>query len=204
MSHFWNNVYKTKPLQAVSWYSEKLPVSFNLIRTLCPSQEAHIIDVGAGRSLLVDQLLDEHYENITLLDISDEAIQQTKQRLENRASKITALIGDITNYSFGFQKKFDLWHDRAVFHFLTTSDSRQSYKSALREALNPGACFIIATFGPDGPVKCSNCETVRYSDASMSAEFGDDFKMLGNMLVDHATPFKTKQQFIYCWFRYQP
>lgn len=203
MTHFWNNIYKTKALEAVSWYSAKLPVSFGLIKTLCPSHEAHIIDVGAGRSILVDQLLDEHYENITLFDISDEAIQQTKQRLENRANKITALIGDITNYSFGSQK-FDLWHDRAVFHFLTTPDSRQSYKSVLRETLNPGACFIIATFGPKGPVKCSNRDTVRYSDASMSDEFGVDFKMLGSTLVDHDTPFKTKQQFIYCWFRYQP
>ena len=203
MSNFWNNVYKTKPLEIVSWYSATLPVSFDLIRTLCPSHEAHIIDVGAGRSMLVDQLLDEHYENITLFDISDEAIQQTKQRLENRASKITALIGDITDYSFG-SSKFDLWHDRAVFHFLTTLNDRHLYKSVLREALNPGASFIIATFGPDGPVTCSNCETVRYSDASMSDEFGDDFKMLGSMLVDHDTPFKTKQQFIYCWFRYQP
>jgi SAM-dependent methyltransferase len=159
--------------------------------------------VGAGRSILVDQLLDEHYENITLFDIADEAIQQTKQRLENRASKIKALIGDITNYSFGSQK-FDLWHDRAVFHFLTTPDERHLYKLALREALKPDACFIIATFGPDGPLRCSNCETVRYSDASLSNEFGDDFKMLGSMPVDHETPFKTKQQFIYCWFRYQP
>ena len=203
MAHFWNNVYKTKALEAVSWYSAKLPVSLGLMRTLCPLHKAHIIDVGARRSTLVDQLLDEQYENVTLFDISNEAIQQTKQRLENKASKITALIGDITNYSFG-SHKFDLWHDRAVFHFLTTLDGRQSYKSALCEALKPGACFIIATFGPNGPIKCSNCDTVRYSDASLSDEFGDDFKILGSTLVDHDTPFKTKQQFIYCWFRYQP
>lgn len=196
----WENVYRTKDFDAVSWYAPHLAESLRLIRQLAPDKTAAIVDIGAGESTLVDDLLHHHYLDLSVLDISVTAIDFSKQRLGAQAEQVGWHVGDITQYHFG-SKKFDLWHDRAVFHFLTDPAARHAYIELVRRSVKPGGYVLMATFGPNGPLKCSGLEVVRYDAQSLHNEFGEGFSLQGDELTMHHTPMGTDQQFLYCWCR---
>ena len=196
----WENVYRNKNFDAVSWYAPHLGESLRLIEQLCPDKTAAIVDVGGGESTLVDDLLHRHCLDLSVLDISAAAIDFTKRRLGAKAQQVNWHVGDITRYNFG-DKKFDLWHDRAVFHFLTDPAARQAYVDLVRGSVKPGGYVLMATFGPNGPLQCSGLDVVRYDDAKLHHEFGEGFQLMGSELNDHHTPMDTDQQFLYCWCR---
>lgn len=199
-SDHWENVYRNKQFDAVSWYAPHLAESLILIDQLCPDKTAAIIDIGGGESTLVDDLLHRHYLDVSVLDISSSAIDFTKERLGQAAAQVHWHVGDITQYNFG-NKQFDLWHDRAVFHFLTDPVARNSYIELVRRAVKPGGYVLMATFGPDGPIKCSGLDVVRYDDQKLHHAFGQSFTLMGSELTDHSTPTGSRQQFLYCWCR---
>jgi SAM-dependent methyltransferase len=199
-SEHWEDVYRNKRFDAVSWYAPHLGESLRLIEHLCPEKTAAIADIGGGESTLVDDLLQRHYQDLSVLDISATAIDFTKKRLGAKAQQVSWHVGDITEYDFG-SKRFDLWHDRAVFHFLTDSAARRRYVELVRRAVKPGGYVLMATFGPNGPLKCSGLEVVRYDAQSLHNEFGAGFSLQGDELAIHHTPMETDQQFLYCWCR---
>ena len=199
-SDFWNNVYKSKNFDAVSWYADRLDTSLELIEKHCLKKENSIIDIGSGRSSLVDDLCNLGYNNLTLLDISEEAISQTLNRLGELPVSIKTVIGNISKITTQ-ENLYDLWHDRAVFHFLTEKSQRNKYIQNLKRSLKKNGIAIIATFGPDGPDKCSGLNTMKYDKTELHAQLGDDFQILGSKIDYHQTPFNTSQQFIYCWFK---
>lgn len=199
-SEHWEDVYRNKRFDAVSWYAPHLGESLRLIEQLCPDKRAAMVDIGAGESTLVDDLLRRLYLDVSVMDISATAIDFTKQRLGAKAKQVSWHIGDITQYDFG-AKKFDLWHDRAVFHFLTDPAARHRYVQLVRQAVKPGGYVLMATFGPNGPLKCSGLDVVRYDDQSLHREFGEGFSLQGSELALHHTPMGTDQQFLYCWCR---
>jgi SAM-dependent methyltransferase len=196
----WENVYRTKDFDAVSWYAPHLGESLRLIRQLAPDKTAAVVDIGAGESTLVDDLLHHHYLDLSVIDISVTAIDFSKQHLGALAEQVGWHVGDITQYDFG-SKKFDLWHDRAVFHFLTDPAARQAYIELVRRSVKPGGYVLMATFGPNGPLKCSGLDVVRYDAQSLHNEFGEGFSLQGDELTMHHTPMGTDQQFLYCWCR---
>ncbi|MBI3602809.1 MAG: class I SAM-dependent methyltransferase [Candidatus Omnitrophica bacterium] len=196
----WENIYKTKSSKDVSWYTPHLEESFRMIRDLGLSKDAEIIDVGGGASTLPDDLLTEGYKNITVLDISSEAIKVSKDRLGNKANLIHWLEADATIVSLE-PNHYDLWHDRAVFHFLTKPEDRQKYVNNLGKALKPGGYALIATFGPNGPLKCSGLGIVRYSAENLRQGLGETFELEKHFTEIHKTPFDTTQEFLYCLFR---
>ena len=200
---FWDNIYKSKKIDAVSWYADRLDVSLALIKENCLKKENAIIDIGSGRSTLVDDLCALGYQNLTLLDISQEAINQTLQRLGKLQNIISTICFDISTIS-DQENLYDLWHDRAVFHFLTEASQRKVYIQNLKRSLKKDGVAIIATFGLNGPDKCSGLTTIKYDEQSLQAELGNDFQILGSMIDYHQTPFETSQQFIYCWFKISP
>jgi len=162
-----------------------------------------IIDVGAGASTLVDHLLEMNYQNITLLDLSAEALQVAQSRLGERSGTLTWLEGDVTTVSLP-EHHYSGWHDRAVFHFLTDADARQRYIEQVSRSVRPGGHVIVATFALDGPEKCSGLDVVRYDAVSLHGEFGEQFKLVWNTNETHHTPWGTEQQFVYCYCRTQP
>ena len=149
---------------------------------------------------MVDDLLQQHYLDVSVLDISRTAIDFTCQRLGQQAQQVNWHVGDITQYDFG-EKRFDLWHDRAVFHFLTEPVDRQAYVDLVKRSVKPGGHVLMVTFGPDGPLKCSGLDVVRYDDQTLHHEFGAGFQLMGSELSEHSTPMGTRQQFLYCWCR---
>ena len=199
-SDHWDHIYRSKPFDAVSWYTPHLSESLRLIEQLCPDKTAAIVDIGGGESTLVDDLLRRGYLDLSVLDISEAAIDFTKKRLSDKAKQVGWHVGDITRYDFG-PKKFDLWHDRAVFHFLTDEASRRAYVDLVRQAVEPRGYVLMATFGPSGPLNCSGLDVVRYDDQRLHHEFGEGFCMMGSEISDHHTPMGTDQQFLYCWCR---
>lgn len=192
----WEKVYKKKTSNELSWYQDCPEVSLRLITSTRLGAECNIIDVGGGTSKLADFLLQQGYKNLTVLDISGSSIKKSRLRLGNKASKIKWIEADITN--FNLEEKYDIWHDRAVFHFLTDSQDRKKYISALRRALKPDGHVIIATFSLSGPQKCSGLKIVRYSPESLHDELGNNFQMIEALDEVHLTPTKVKQNFIYC------
>ncbi len=197
-SDHWENVYRNKQFDAVSWYAPHLSESLRLIQELCPDSTASVIDIGGGESTLVDDLLRSNYLDVSVLDISATAIDFTRQRLGSKAQDVSWHVGDITQHDFG-SKQFDLWHDRAVFHFLTEPAARSAYVELVRRSVKPGGHVLMATFGPDGPLQCSGLDVVRYDDKSLHQEFGNGFSLMGSELTNHDTPMGTNQQFLYCW-----
>jgi len=196
----WENVYRSKNFDLVSWYAPHLGESLRLIGQLTPDKTAAIVDIGGGESTLVDDLLHCNYLDVSVLDISATAVEFTRQRLGAKAKDVSWHVGNVTQYDFG-SKLFDLWHDRAVFHFLTEPSARRAYVELVRRSVKPGGHVLMATFGPDGPLKCSDLDVVRYDDQSLHHEFGEGFQMLGSKLTEHNTPMGIRQQFLYCWCR---
>lgn len=196
----WEHIYQTKAPDQVSWYSPHLNASLDLIERASVSREAAVIDIGGGESTLVDDLLGRGYRDITILDISQTAIDANRERLGRGAESVHWLAADITKVALK-PSSFDVWHDRAVFHFLTTPDDRAAYVRRVAQALKPGGHVIIGTFGPEGPVRCSGLDVVRYDATSLHDEFGKRFRMVESLKQLHQTPFGTTQQFLYCYCR---
>ncbi|HXM94831.1 MAG TPA: class I SAM-dependent methyltransferase [Candidatus Dormibacteraeota bacterium] len=196
----WQKVYATKAPGAVSWYREHLETSLALIGRAAGEPSASIIDVGGGESTLVDDLLARGYENITVLDISKTAIDVTKQRLGLAAEQVRWLVADITKAHLE-SGAYDVWHDRAVFHFLTKMEERQAYVLQVGHAVKPGGHVIVSTFGPKGPTKCSGLDVARYDAESLHEQFGVRFRLVDSSKELHQTPFGTIQQFLYCYCR---
>jgi SAM-dependent methyltransferase len=199
----WERVYSTKATDAVSWFQAHAYRSLRLIEATGVSKEAPIIDVGGGASTLVDDLLARQYRNVTVLDLSAAALDSAKARLGARAGSVTWLQGDITQTGLPVHA-YDLWHDRAVLHFLTAAEDRQAYVKTATDSLKPGGHAIIATFAEDGPLRCSGLPVMRYSAADLHAEFAEAFTLVSHERELHRTPFGTTQQFTYCWLRKRP
>ena len=196
----WEKVYTTKEADNVSWFQAHAELSMRLIRESCPRRDAAIIDVGGGASTLVDERLDDGYPNVTVLDLSSAALAESRRRLGVRGETVRWMEADITCAEFE-PHSFDLWHDRAVFHFLTTKKDRIAYVRQVLQAVKPGGHVIMATFGSDGPTQCSGLPVMRYAPDELHAEFGDAFTLLAHEEQLHHTPFGTDQQFVYCMCR---
>ena len=196
----WETVYRTKAPDAVSWYRPHLDTSLALIERAAPDRGAAVVDVGGGASTLVDDLLARGYRDLSVLDISAAALNVAHERLGEAADKVTWLAGDLLDAPLP-RARYDLWHDRAVFHFLTEAEQRAHYLRQLTHALKPGGHAVLATFGPQGPVKCSGLDTVRYDAEGLVRVLGDGFTLVDSTLEFHATPFGTIQPFLYALFR---
>jgi 2-polyprenyl-3-methyl-5-hydroxy-6-metoxy-1,4-benzoquinol methylase len=196
----WDKIYAEKAPNAVSWYRPHLETSLALIEQTACGRFASVIDVGGGQSTLVDDLLAGGYENITVLDISQSAIDANRKRLGKAAERVHWLVADIIKVELE-SSAYDVWHDRAVFHFLTAAADRIAYVRQVAHAVKRGGHVIISTFGPQGPTKCSGLEVVRYDAESLHREFGVHFRMLGSSTQLHRTPIGIIQQFLYCYCR---
>jgi SAM-dependent methyltransferase len=194
----WEHIYSDKKSTEVSWYQLSPEISLSLIEDLALAPSANIIDVGGGASTLVDFLLMAGYQNISVLDIAHSAIEQTRDRLQQLADRVEWLEKDVT--AFEADIRYDLWHDRAVFHFLTDAEDREKYVESVYRALRSGGHAIIATFNLDGPEKCSGLDIVRYSSETLSDVLGDRFKLLETRAEEHMTPSGASQHFVYCHF----
>jgi len=199
----WEGIYATKVTEKVSWFQEHAELSVRLIRNTGLNKDAAIIDVGGGASKLVDELVAKSYSDLTVLDLSSSALAVTKQRLGKNAEAIHWIVGDITCTALP-SHRFDIWHDRAVFHFLSDPADRQSYVAQVTHSLRPGGHVLIATFGQDGPEKCSGLPVVRYTPETLHAELGDNFMLRGHEDEAHITPSGSVQQFVYCYFQKRP
>jgi 2-polyprenyl-3-methyl-5-hydroxy-6-metoxy-1,4-benzoquinol methylase len=196
----WEEIYREKAPDAVSWYRPHLETSLALIEKAAPERGVSIIDVGGGESTLVDDLLARGYQNITVLDVSQTAIHVTQKRLGAASEGVQWVTADIVNGELA-PNTYDVWHDRAVFHFLTALDQRVAYVRQVARAVKPGGHVLVSTFGPEGPTKCSGLEVVRYEAESLHAEFGVRFRLLDSIKELHNTPFGAAQQFLYCLCR---
>lgn len=194
----WEVVYTRKKTTEVSWYQSHPEHSLALIETTGCGSQARIIDVGGGASTLVDHLISAGYRNVTVLDIAQGAIAQAKARLGEQASRVTWQEGDITGFAPTGQ--FDIWHDRAVFHFLTDEEDRASYLAVLNKALKPEGQAIIATFAENGPAQCSGLSVVCYTPETLSHVLGPAYRLIETRTEDHHTPHGGVQQFVYCRF----
>ena len=196
----WEKIYTTKAPNQVSWYRPHLETSLALIERAAGDPSVSIIDVGGGESTLVDDLLARGFQNITVLDVSESAIEATKKRLGQVANAIHWIAADITQVELE-PRTYDVWHDRAVFHFLTDPKQRAAYVRQVMLSVRPGGHVIVSTFGPKGPTKCSGLDVVRYDADSLHDEFGSRFRLVDSSKELHETPFGTTQQFLYCYCR---
>lgn len=198
----WDGVYARRALDAVSWYEAEPRKSLELIRASGVGRGAAIIDVGGGASFLVDELLSQGYSDLTVLDISSEVLSKLRDRLGPKAEHVTLLQADVTELRP--TRRYALWHDRAVFHFLVDQDDRARYLDVLKQALAVGGHLIIATFGPEGPERCSGLPVQRYSAESLVQTLGAEFTLVESFIDVHRTPAGSPQQFLFCHFRYAP
>lgn len=196
----WERIYSAKAEDEVSWFQEHATLSLKLIQDSETSKSASIIDVGGGASTLVDDLLRSGYASITVLDLSGAALAKVKARLGDQASRVSWVEANVTDANFPMHS-YDVWHDRAVFHFLNTTEERYAYVQAMLHAVKPGGLVIVATFAEDGPTHCSGLPVQRYSVKELHAEFGESFLLLGYEKELHHTPGGKEQKFVYCFFR---
>lgn len=196
----WEHVYSTKSSNDVSWFQEHAERSLQLIRGTDVPLDASIIDIGGGASTLVDDLLKIGYSSLSVLDLSAAALATAQKRVGARASAVQWIEANITSVELPIHS-YDVWHDRAVFHFLTTPEERHAYVNAVLRAVKPGGHVIVATFAEDGPTKCSGLPVMRYSANELHAEFGSPFTLLQHEKEEHHTPFGTVQKFVYCYCR---
>lgn len=192
----WETVYETKTPDQVSWTQKVPQTSLDFIHSFGEHKSVAIIDVGGGDSHLVDCLLDEGYSNISVLDISEKALERAKSRLGERASLVNWIVSDIT--TFNPDQQYDIWHDRAVFHFLTDPADIASYVYTVEQSVSKN--MIIGTFSKDGPLRCSALDVTQYSTTSLSEVFQDNFDPVSCLNEDHTTPFDTSQNFTFCSF----
>lgn len=196
----WERVYASKPATAVSWFQPHADLSLRLIADTGVPASASIIDVGGGASTLVDDLLARGYTALTVLDLSAGALNAARARLGSAADAVRWIEGDITSIALPFHE-WDVWHDRAVFHFLTDAAQRRAYVDAVLRAVKPGGHVIVSTFAEDGPLQCSGLPVMRYSAGQLHAEFGAPFALLRHEREEHQTPSGATQRFVYCYCR---
>ncbi len=196
----WRKVFETRASSEVSWYQPHLATSLELIAKTGVTPDNRIIDVGGGDSTLVDDLIQRGFTNLTVLDIASSAMDRARQRLGDAGSRIEWKEGDIARTSLP-EHQYDLWHDRAVFHFLVDEGARREYVSRASNAIKPGGHLIIATFASDGPERCSGLPTMRYSPEALAREFRQEFTLVESRNETHKTPAGKEQKFVYCWFR---
>jgi ubiquinone/menaquinone biosynthesis C-methylase UbiE len=196
----WEKVYTTKATDAVSWFQPHASLSIDLIQATGISRDACIIDVGGGASTLVDDLLVNGFDNLAVLDLSAAALTAARKRLGSLASKVQWIEADITKANLP-ANRHDVWHDRAVFHFLTSPEERAAYVKAVFHSVRPGGHVIVAAFAEDGPNQCSGLPVMRYRADDLHAEFGESFSLLRQEKEAHHTPSGTVQQFVYCYCR---
>jgi len=204
MGHFdrkkhWETIYQTKELKDVSWFQPTPETSLSFLKQFNIPTTAKIIDIGGGDSFLVDNLLDLGYQDITVLDISAMAIDKAKQRLGDRAGKVKWIVADAA--TFRPTEKYDFWHDRAAFHFLTQEQEIESYLDTVQKSIQPTGVLIIGTFSEQGPKKCSGIEIKQYSETTMTDRLTKFFEKIRCITVDHKTPSDKIQNFIFCSFR---
>jgi SAM-dependent methyltransferase len=196
----WSNVYQHKTVTEVSWYQAHPQVSLDLIAATGLGPDARLLDVGAGASLLADQLLARGFHDLTLLDVSPEALAVVRDRLESAAETVTFLVEDVLTAPLP-TAAFDLWHDRAVFHFLTDTSQKAGYVAQVQRCVRPGGHVVVATFGPDGPEQCSGLPVARYDPEDLHSTFGSAFTLTCSVREAHTTPWGSQQQFTYCYCR---
>jgi 2-polyprenyl-3-methyl-5-hydroxy-6-metoxy-1,4-benzoquinol methylase len=195
----WENVYRTKGEREVSWFQETPSISLELIRSAAATRQSAIVDIGGGASRLVDALVDEGYESVTVLDLSESALAAAKARLGAAAARVTWIVADVVKWKPA--QPYDVWHDRAAFHFLTDAGDRNAYVACLRQALRPGGHVIIATFALDGPERCSGLPVVRYDAGSLGQALGSGFNLVEMRRHAHQTPMGGTQHFQFSLFR---
>ena len=195
----WEKVFTTKQVDEVSWYQQTPQQSLDFVQQLALPKTAAIIDIGGGDSFLVDHLLQMEYSNITVLDISATAINKAKQRLGNKAAMVKWVVSDILEFNSSI--KFDCWHDRAAFHFLTTADEVNRYLAIAQQHLTSDGKLIIGTFSTEGPEKCSGLPVKQYNENILTSTLQKWFKKIRCITTDHITPFKTIQNFLFCSFQ---
>lgn len=195
----WENIYQTKELKDVSWFQPNPETSLDFFKQFHVPVTAKVIDIGGGDSLLVDHLLELGYQDITVLDISAAAINKAKQRLGEKAKNVKWIVADAA--TFKPTEKYDFWHDRAAFHFLTEEEEITNYLQTAQKNINPNGVLVIGTFSEQGPKKCSGIEIKQYSETTMTARLKKFFEKIKCITVDHTTPFGTIQNFVFCSFR---
>lgn len=196
----WENVYNSKAFTDVSWFQPRPDLSLKFVEQTAVDKHEPIIDVGGGASTLVDHLLDDGFTNVTVLDVATGALKQAQERLGARAADVEWIASDVT--TFRPTTTWQLWHDRAALHFLTDEQDRLRYVEVLKASLAPGGHLVLATFGPEGPLKCSGLEIRRYSIDMLEDLLGPEFELQLQELENHATPMGSSQQFLYsCWKR---
>jgi trans-aconitate methyltransferase len=195
----WENVYRSKGEREVSWFQETPAISLALIAATGAARQSALIDVGGGASRLVDALLAEGYTAVTVLDLSPSALAAAQARLGARSAQVTWIAADVVTWKP--PQRYDVWHDRAAFHFLTAPADQAAYAACLHAALKPGGHAIIATFAPEGPERCSGLPVVRHDAASIGAVLGAAFALVETRRHDHATPMGTTQRFQFSVFR---
>jgi SAM-dependent methyltransferase len=198
----WENVFSTKTEEEVSWFQSYPKTSVEFLELFKLPLDANIIDIGGGDSYLVDILIEKGYQNIYVLDISENALIRAKQRLGSKAGLVHWIVSDVTD--FVPDVKFDFWHDRAAFHFLTTPIKIDQYVNIAESSIKSGGYLILGTFSENGPLKCSGLEIKQYSEASMSYRFEKGFDRVKCVTEDHLTPFNTTQNFLFCSFKRHP
>ena len=198
----WQRIYETRRPTEVSWYEPVPERSLELIRATGIPLEAPILDVGGGASVLVDHLLASGYADVTVLDLSPAALEQARVRLGPLSRRVTWIVADIT--TFVPERRYVLWHDRAVFHFLLRPEEQRRYLAALRKGLAPHGHVVLATFGPEGPERCSGLAVQRYSAAALGALLGPGFQLRSSRIEQHRTPGGETQEFLYTWWQATP
>lgn len=198
-STHWDHVYATKGEAEVSWYQDSPAISLAMIRAAGSDRDTAIIDIGGGASRLVDALLQDGYRDVAVLDLSANALEAAKKRIGQAASTVDWIVADATTWRPA--RTYDVWHDRAAFHFLTDPRDRAAYVERLRSTVKPGGHVIIATFAPDGPEKCSGLPVQRHDSASLEAELGPDFELVETRSETHHTPWGSSQAFQFSRFR---
>jgi len=193
----WEKVYGNREADQVSWFQLHAASSLRLIEG-CADKDAYIIDVGGGASVLVDNLLDAGYRNLTVLDLAESALAASRARLGARAQSVQWIAADITRADLP-AARYDVWHDRAVFHFLTDPADRARYVAQVLKSVKSGGHVIVAAFGPGGPLQCSGLDVMRYAPDALHAEFGAPFRLLGHQTETHRTPAGQEQEFVYCY-----
>lgn len=195
----WENIYSTKKFTEVSWYQKVPETSLKLIDELKLPDNSNIIDIGGGDSFLVDNLLEKGYENISVLDVSAKAIDRAKSRLGDKSEKVNWIESDASN--FNPEGKFDLWHDRAAFHFLTSDEEVNNYVNTVKNSINKNGYLIIGSFSENGPTKCSGINIRQYSEEKFTNLFEHSFSKVKCFYVDHQTPSGSIQNFVFCVFK---
>ena len=199
----WEGVYRTKGPRGVSWFQPEARVSLELIQRVAPDLEVAILDAGGGASTLVDGLLAAGYSRVSVLDLSAAALRQARERVGGCAAEASWLEGDVLAIDLPLSG-IDVWHDRAVFHFLTAVADRRRYVAQVRQGLRPGGHIIVATFADDGPTRCSGLDVARYTPQALHEEFGPDFALIESRREEHVTPWGARQAFTYCVCRFTP